>query len=125
MDPVVLGLVDSLNRPGANVTGIANLSAELAPKQLQLLRELAPNAALFGVLVDPAIRGFQSLVANLQAAARTLGLRLVVVNARTESNLETAFASFSDGCRPAGDAHDPDRLCERGRSRRPGRRTAA
>ena len=95
MDPVVLGLVDSLNRPGANVTGIANLSAELAPKQLQLLRELAPNAALFGVLVDPAIRGFQSLVADLQAAARTLGLRLVVVNARTESNLETAFASFS------------------------------
>jgi len=60
-----------------------------------LLRELAPNAALFGVLVDPAIRGFQSLVADLQAAARTLGLRLVVVNARTESNLETAFASFS------------------------------
>ena len=95
MDPVVLGLVDSLNRPGANVTGIANLSAELAPKQLQLLREVAPNAALCGVLVDPAIRGFQSLVADLQAAARTLGLRLVVVNARTESNLETAFASFS------------------------------
>jgi putative tryptophan/tyrosine transport system substrate-binding protein len=55
MDPVALGLVASLNRPGANVTGIVNLSVELAPKQLRLLRELAPNAALFGVVVDPAI----------------------------------------------------------------------
>jgi putative tryptophan/tyrosine transport system substrate-binding protein len=95
VDPVALGLVASLNRPGANVTGIVNLSVELAPKQLQLLRELAPNAAPFGVIVDPAIRGFQSLVADLQAAARTLGLRLVVVNARTESDLEMAFATFS------------------------------
>src|SRR5262249_18349931 len=51
-DPVALGLVASLNRPGANVTGIANLAAELAPKQLQLLRQVIPNADLFGVLVD-------------------------------------------------------------------------
>jgi putative ABC transport system substrate-binding protein len=95
VDPVALGLVASLNRPGANVTGIVNLSVELAPKQLQLLRELAPNAALFGVIVDPAIRGFQSLVADLEAAARTLGLRLVVVNARTDSDIDAAFATFS------------------------------
>jgi putative ABC transport system substrate-binding protein len=67
----------------------------LAPKRLQLLGELMPNAAVFGVLADPAIRGFESLAADLQAAARTLGLRLVVVNARTDSDLETAFASFS------------------------------
>src|SRR5271167_4335289 len=53
-DPVAQGLVASLNRPGANVTGIANLAAELSPKLLQLLRELLPNAALFGVLADPA-----------------------------------------------------------------------
>src|SRR6202521_5416185 len=52
-DPVALGLVASLNRPGANVTGIANLSAELMPKQLQLLRGVIPNAARFGVLADP------------------------------------------------------------------------
>src|SRR5215831_12795523 len=52
-DPVALGLVASLNRPGANLTGSAVLGAELAPKRLQLLRELMPNAALFGVLVDP------------------------------------------------------------------------
>src|SRR5262252_4602294 len=53
-DPVALGLVARLNRPGANVTGIANLGAELAPKRLQLLRKLIPDAAVFGALVDPA-----------------------------------------------------------------------
>ena len=94
-DPVALGLVASLNRPGANLTGIANLAAELAPKQLQLLRELIPNAAVFGVLADPAFPTTQSIIADLQAAARTLGLQLVVVNARTDSDLETAFATFS------------------------------
>jgi putative ABC transport system substrate-binding protein len=94
-DPVALGLVASLNRPGANLTGSAVLSAELAPKQLQFLRELIPNAAVFGVLVDPAFPTIQPTVAELQAAARTLGRQLVVVNARTESDLEPAFATFS------------------------------
>jgi ABC-type uncharacterized transport system substrate-binding protein len=94
-DPVALGLVASLNRPGANVTGATYLSAELAPKRLQLLRDLIPNTAVFGVLVDPAIRGAQSLIAGLQAAARALGVQLVVANASTDSDLETAFASFS------------------------------
>jgi putative ABC transport system substrate-binding protein len=95
VDPVALGLVASLNRPGANVTGIATLQVELGPKQLQLLRELVANAALFGVLVDPAIRGIQSLVVDLQAAARTLGLQLIIVYGRTDSDLEPAFARFS------------------------------
>jgi putative ABC transport system substrate-binding protein len=94
-DPVALGLVASLNRPGANVTGIANLSVELAPKQLQLLRDLIPNASQFGVLADPAFAPIQSIIRDLQAAARTLNLQLVVVNARTDSDLEPAFASFS------------------------------
>jgi putative ABC transport system substrate-binding protein len=94
-DPVALGLVASLNRPGANLTGSANLWIELAPKQLQLLRELVPNAAVFGVLADPAAAVTPSIVANLQAAARTLGLQLIVVNVRTDTDLETAFASFS------------------------------
>jgi putative ABC transport system substrate-binding protein len=94
-DPVGLGLVASLNRPGANVTGIANLAAELAPKQLQLLRHLIPNAARFGVLTDPAGSEIQSLIAELQAAARTLGLQLIGANARTDSDLETAFVTFS------------------------------
>ena len=85
-DPVALGLVASFNRPGA---------AALAPKQLQLLRELIPTAAVFGVLVDPAFPTTQSTVAEVQAAARTLGRQLVVVNARTESDLEPAFATYS------------------------------
>jgi putative ABC transport system substrate-binding protein len=94
-DPVALGLVASLNRPGANVTGTANLTIELGPKQLQLLRQLLPNAAAFGVLADPADPATQSTIADLQPAARTLGLQLVVANARTDSNFEMAFATFS------------------------------
>jgi putative ABC transport system substrate-binding protein len=94
-DPVALGLVASLNRPGANVTGSAGLVSDVAQKRLQLLRELMPNAALFGVLADPAFPPTQSTVADLHAAARTLGLQLTTVNARTDSDLETAFATFS------------------------------
>ena len=90
-----MGLVASLNRPGGNLTGIANLSAELMPKQLQLLRDLIPKAAVFGVLSDPAFPGNQSTIADLRAAARTLGRELVVVNTRTDSDLEMAFATFS------------------------------
>jgi putative ABC transport system substrate-binding protein len=94
-DPVALGLVASLNRPGANVTGIAALQVELGPKQLQLLHELLPNAALFGVLADPAYPATQFFIPDLKAAARTLGRQLVVVNASTDSDLEPAFATFS------------------------------
>jgi putative tryptophan/tyrosine transport system substrate-binding protein len=60
-----------------------------------LLRELIPDAAVFGVLADPAFPGIQSNIADLQTAARTLGLQLVVVYARTDSDLEPAFATFS------------------------------
>jgi putative ABC transport system substrate-binding protein len=94
-NPVALGLVASLNRPGGNVTGSTVLTEELAPKRLQLLHELIPDAALFGVLADPAYPTTQSFIKDLQAAARTLGLQLVVVNARTDSDLEPAFAAFS------------------------------
>jgi putative ABC transport system substrate-binding protein len=93
-DPIALGLVASLNRPGANLTGIAILAAELAPKRLQLVRELTPNAALFGVLADPTFPATQSTIADLQAAALTLGVQLIVVNASDDSDLETAFATF-------------------------------
>jgi len=94
-DPVALGLVASLNRPGANVTGIANLSAELAPKRLQLLRQVIPNSTGFGVLADPTFPDTTSIIADLQSAARALGLELIVENTRTNSDLETAFATFS------------------------------
>jgi putative tryptophan/tyrosine transport system substrate-binding protein len=95
-DPVALGLVASLNRPGANLTGTAVLTGELAPKRLQLIHDLIPNAAVFGILVDPAFPPTQSIIVDLQAAARTLGLHLIIVSARTDSDLETAFASFSE-----------------------------
>jgi putative ABC transport system substrate-binding protein len=94
-DPVASGLVASLNRPGGNVTGIAFLTAELAPKRLQLLRELVPNAAVFGVLSDPAYPAAQSIITDLRAVARTLGLQLIVLNARTDSDLEQVFGAFS------------------------------
>jgi putative ABC transport system substrate-binding protein len=94
-DPVTLGLVASLNRPGANLTGSANLGVELGPKQLQLLRELMPNAAMFGVLADPVFPATQSLITDLQVAARPMRLQLIVVEARTDSDLETAFTTFS------------------------------
>jgi putative tryptophan/tyrosine transport system substrate-binding protein len=115
-DPVALGLVASLNRPGANLTGNATLVAELAPKRLQLLRELLPNAAVFGVLADPASVSTQFLIPDLQAAARTLGQQLVVVNARTDSELETAFTVFSQqgvGAVLVGDSPFYNRRVER------------
>jgi putative ABC transport system substrate-binding protein len=91
-DPVELGLVASFNRPGANLTGTANLTTELEPKRLQLLREMVPNANTFGLLADPAS---PSVVADVQAAARTIGLQLLVVHAGTDSDLEPAFATLS------------------------------
>jgi putative ABC transport system substrate-binding protein len=94
-DPVALGLVQSLSRPGANVTGRASLIVELAPKQLQLLREFLPKAAVFGVLADPAFPNTPSIIADLQSAARMLILQLIVVNARTDSDLEMAFTTLS------------------------------
>jgi putative ABC transport system substrate-binding protein len=94
-DPVASGLVASLNRPGANVTGSAALASEVASKRLQLLRELIPNAALFGVLSDPAYPDTQLVITDLQTAARRLGLKLIVMNTRTDSDLETAFTTFS------------------------------
>jgi putative ABC transport system substrate-binding protein len=90
-----MGLVASLNRPGGNITGVNTLEAELAPKQLQLLREILPNAALFGVLADPQVLTTQPFITALEAAARTPSRQLVVMNARTDSELEMAFTTFS------------------------------
>jgi putative tryptophan/tyrosine transport system substrate-binding protein len=94
-DPVASGLVASLNRPGGNLTGSAILAGELAPKRLQLLSELLPNAVQFGVLVDPAYAATQTIITDVQTAARTLGLQLIIVNAKTDSDLEAAFAILS------------------------------
>jgi len=93
-DPIAQGLVASFNRPGGNLTGSAVLNAELGPKKLQLLHEVVSNAALFGVLADPSFPLTQSTITDLQPAARRLGVKLFVMDARTDSDLETAFATF-------------------------------
>jgi putative ABC transport system substrate-binding protein len=93
-DPVKLGLVASLNRPGGNLTGVSNLSAELGPKRLALLHELVPTATIIALLVNPANPNAETLSQDTQAAARTLGLKLHVLHASTERDFDTAFATL-------------------------------
>jgi putative tryptophan/tyrosine transport system substrate-binding protein len=93
-DPVKLGLVASLNRPGGNVTGVSLLVNELAQKRLELLHELVPTATSIGFLNNPTSPTSQSETNDVQAAARVLGLRLHVENASSEREIDTAFASF-------------------------------
>jgi len=91
-DPVQLGLVDSLNRPGGNLTGVTFLGTELGPKRLELLHELVPRATIIAFLVNPT-NPVDAETGDLQAAARTLGLQLHVLNASTEHDFETVFAA--------------------------------
>jgi putative ABC transport system substrate-binding protein len=94
VDPVAAGVVASLNRPGGNITGVTGLGGELGPKRLELLREVIPKATKFAVLVNPANPvTTQDAVKGAQTAARRLGLESIVVNAGTENEIETAFAS--------------------------------
>jgi putative ABC transport system substrate-binding protein len=92
-DPVSSGLVASLNRPGGNLTGAARMSTELEPKRLQLLHELIPAGRTFALLVNPANPGANALTKDMHAAASTLGLALLVVEASTVDDLEEAFAA--------------------------------
>ena len=94
-DPVRLGLVASLDRPGGNVTGVTNLNIEIAPKRLQLLHEFVPTASVMALLVNPAnptVAETQSR--EVQSAARTLGLELHVLNASTERDFDAVFANL-------------------------------
>jgi putative ABC transport system substrate-binding protein len=93
-DPVRAGIVPSLNRPGGNVTGASFFGVDLAPKQLALAHEVAPNAAIVAVLVDQNVPDAVAQVPAMQEASRTLGLQLVVQFARTASDIDTAFAAF-------------------------------
>jgi putative ABC transport system substrate-binding protein len=94
-DPVRLGLVASLNRPGGNVTGATQATVEVAPKQLQLLHELVPKANVMALLVNPASPTLaDSSTKALQAAARTIGLDLHVLNASTEGEFDGVFAKL-------------------------------
>jgi len=93
-DAVKLGLVSSLNRPGGNLTGTSFLYNTLAPKRLEMLHELVPNAAVIGFLVNPKNPSSQSETADVQTAARTLGLRMVTQNATSDHDIDAAFAGF-------------------------------
>jgi len=92
-DPIKLGLVASLSRPGGNVTGSTQLSVELGPKRLELARELFPGATTVALLVNPANPLAATVSKELQAVADTLSLRLDVLHASTEADFEVAFAT--------------------------------
>jgi putative ABC transport system substrate-binding protein len=93
-DPVKLGLVASLNRPGGNVTGATLLSRVLVAKQLELLHELVPKTAVIGFLVNPNDSNAESAIGDAQAAADTLGRKLIVLKASTNDQIDAAFVTL-------------------------------
>jgi putative ABC transport system substrate-binding protein len=94
-DPVGLGLVASLARPGGNLTGINFFNGELAAKRLELLRELVPAAAHVVVLVNPTnATNTKSTLREVEPAARTMGLQIQILNASTSREIDAAFATF-------------------------------
>jgi putative ABC transport system substrate-binding protein len=93
-DPVQIGLVASLNQPGGNVTGVTQTNVEMAPKRLQLLHEVVPTASVIALLVNPAYPTAAETTKELQAAARTLGLELRVLNASTDRDFDGVFAKL-------------------------------
>jgi len=94
-DPVKLDLVESLNRPGGNLTGVSFLAKLLLQKRFEVLKEALPNAASIGFLVNPANPNAEPDTRDVEAAARGFGKRLIVSNAGNDSELETAFAAFA------------------------------
>jgi putative ABC transport system substrate-binding protein len=93
-DPVQIGLVASLNRPGGNVTGVSLFIRELMSKRFELLTELVPNAATIALLVNPANPNAATDVRDAQVAARGRGRQIVVLNASTTAEIDQAFASL-------------------------------
>src|SRR5215470_2089344 len=95
-DPVQLGLVASLNRPGGNLTGLTSLNVEVVPKQWELLREVIPTATIIALLVNPtSSTRAESTTRDAQVATRRLGLRLQILHASSEREIETVFATFA------------------------------
>ena len=94
-DPVALGVVDSLSRPGGNLTGVSSLSVEVSRKRLEFMHELLPTAAVFAVVVNPTSPTASSQLKNLHTAADTLGVQLHVLHASTEQEFDTVFSSVS------------------------------
>jgi putative ABC transport system substrate-binding protein len=94
-DPVRLGLVASLNRPGGNLTGVVSLDTELLPKRLQLLHELIPAATVIAALLNPANAArYENLTSELNAAAAAMGLQIKILRARADSDFDGVFATL-------------------------------
>jgi putative ABC transport system substrate-binding protein len=96
-DPVAMGLVTSLNRPGGNVTGVTFQTVELVAKRLGMLRELAPGANRFVALVNPNTAFTESVIEDLQASASALGLPIEILRAGTGREIDAAFAGIKPG----------------------------
>ena len=94
-DPVKLGLVASLSRPGGNATGVNMFTSALEPKRLGLLRELVPGAALIAVLVNPNGPNIETQLKDLQEAARAVGQQIHILHGSSERELDTAFATLT------------------------------
>src|SRR5262249_27016296 len=91
VDPIKFGLVESLNRPGGNLTGLTQLNVEMEAKRVQLLHELAPSATSIGLLVNPSSPAYsEAATASAEKAARALGVRLLLLNASTQSGIDAA-----------------------------------
>jgi putative tryptophan/tyrosine transport system substrate-binding protein len=93
-DPVGIGLVASLARPGGNVTGFSNIAAGLTPKSLELVCEMVPQAGVIALLVNPNNPTAEPIIRDAQEAARAKGVKLAVLKAGTESEIDAAFASL-------------------------------
>ena len=96
-DPVKAGLVASLAKPGGNITGVVSLNKILVPKQLELLHELVPKTKVIAFLVNPNNGVIRSDTSNMQTAAQAKGVQLQIVEAKNKTEIETAFASVSQG----------------------------
>jgi ABC-type uncharacterized transport system substrate-binding protein len=95
VDPIKFGLVASLNRPGGNLTGVTQLNIEMEAKRVQLLHELVPAATSIALLINPTSPAYsEAATESAQSAARIFGVRLLVLNASTQSGIETAFATL-------------------------------
>ena len=94
-DPVQLGVVDSLSRPGGNITGVSSLSVDVSPKRLELMHELLPTAAKLAVATNPTSPTANSQLQKLRSAAEILGVHLQVLNASTEKEFEPVFSAVA------------------------------